>query len=198
MSAVVLSIVGQVLLLAVLLALLVGNFVRDKVKFKLVLAGLLLLGMLIPLYGLSIAQWLRSAVGDLSVLTMVILLNILSKRLFDFNLLKPVSRQYLLWGIVITGTLFYPFALGVGSVDPYHYGFAPVGLSVLLTLLSIVSWIAGKRDLAVVVLLPLLSFNLQMLESGNLWDYVIDPVLFMYALVQSVNYFWKNRLIKGA
>ncbi len=189
-------VVGQVLLLAVLLILLVSNFVRDTLKLKLVVAVLLVLCMLLPLYGLTVAQWLRSVVGDLSVLMLGILLHILLKRLFDFSMLNPASRQYLLRGVVIVGVLFYPFALGLGPVDPYHFGYAPAVMGVSLVLMSMGCWFTRKRDLAVVLLLPLLAFNLQLLESGNLWDYVLDPVLFVYALVQSVSYWWSNRLIK--
>lgn len=186
-------VLGQVLLLAVLLTLLVGKFVRDSLRHKLVVAVLLVLCMLLPIYGLTVAQWLRSVVGDLSVLMLVLLVNILVKRLFDFNVLNPASRQYLLRGVVIVGVLFYPFALGVGPIDPYHFGYAPAVMGASLVLVSLVCWFTGKRDLAVVLLLPLLAFNLQLLESSNLWDYVLDPVLFTYALVQSVIYLWKNR-----
>lgn len=185
---------GQALLLTVLFTLLVGSFVRDTFRHKLVVVVLLAVCMLVPLHGLTVAQWLRSVVGDLSIIALVIFTNILIKRLFDIRILSPLSRQYLLRGVALVGVLLYPFALGFGSVDPYHFGYAPSWMSVLLILASIACWVTGMRDLAVVLLLPLLAFNLQILESVNLWDYVLDPVLFMYALAQSVTFLLTDRL----
>jgi len=192
------SLAGQLLLAGVLITLLLGKFVQAPEKLRAGVAVLLVVLMLIPVNGLSVAQWLRSVTGDLSVLMLVVLSNILVQRLFAFKLLDDSSRLLLLLGIILAGTLLYPFALGLGAVDSYHFGYAPVAMSVMLALLSIVCWYAGKRDLAVVLLLPLLAFNLQLLETSNLWDYVLDPVLFVYALIQTVSYWWKNRLIKGA
>lgn len=191
-----LYVLSQLLLLAVLCTVLMGKFVKESARLRIIIVVLLVSGYFIPVNGLTIVQWLRSVVGDLSVLMLVMLINILVKRLFNFNLLNPASRQYLLWSIVIVGILFYPFALGLGFVDPYHFGYAPAVMGVSLMLMSMVCWFTGKRDLAVVLLLPLLAFNLQLLESSNLWDYVLDPILFAYALVQSVTYWWSNRLIQ--
>jgi hypothetical protein len=63
----------------------------------------------------------------------------------------------------------------------------------MLALVSAVSWLKGLRDLAVILLLPLLAFNLHLLESANLWDYLLDPVLMIYAVVQSAAYIWNSR-----
>jgi len=180
------SILGQVLILAVLQSILPGNFMRAARMRKLLVAALLGLSLLVPVGGLSVAQWLRSVFGDTSILTLVVLLNILAQRLFDFNLLHPDSRRYLLQGIAVSGVVFYPLALGLGSVDPYYFGYSPLWMSMFIAIASIVNWFRGQRDLAVALLVPLLAFNLQLLESTNLWDYLLDPIVLVYALVQSV------------
>ncbi len=177
--------VGQLLLLSVLLTLLTGLFVKDTRLHKAVVIVLLILCLFIPVFGLSIGQWLRSVFGDLSVLTLIIFANILAQRLFNFKLLSPLSRQALLLGIVLLSVVFYPMALGLSAVDPYHFGYAPVGMSILLFSASIYAWFKGQRDLAIVLLMPLFAFNLRLLESANLWDYLLDPVLFGYAALQS-------------
>jgi hypothetical protein len=140
--------------------------------------------MTVSVYGLSLAQWLRSVVGDLSVCNMLIILNILTVRLARFALFREQSRLYLLIGVALLGVAFYPFALGVSGFDPYRLGYAPLLLSFTLCALSIISWLGGHRALATIILLPLLAFNLQLLESSNLWDYLLDPILVIYALVQ--------------
>lgn len=182
----VLPYVGQVLLLALLLTVMLGRFVTDfRMRLGLV-AVLLVLGLFLPVSGLTIAQWLRSVVGDLSVLTLVILSNILAQRLFGFNLVQTNSKKLLLLSVVAVGVVFYPLALGVSAFDPYHLGYAPVLMSALLCLASIIAWLSAKRDLAIILLLPLIACNLHLLESSNLWDYLLDPILFIYAFVQSM------------
>lgn len=188
---------GQALLLAVLLAMLAEYFVKNARMLKPLVAALLLC-LFVPVSGLSAAQWLRSVVGDSSILTWVILSNILAQRLFGFTLLGSQTRKHLLLGVTLAGTVFYPLALGLGSVDPYHLGYSPLSMVVLIALASIFTWFRGQRDLAVVLLLPLLAFNLQVLESANLWDYLLDPVLLIYALIQSATNLTGYRLKKNA
>jgi hypothetical protein len=181
-----LYVVSQLLLLAVLSTLLMGRFVKETGKLRIVVVVIIVLDFFIPLNGLSIAQWLRTLLGDLSVLTLLLLSNILAQRLFNISLLNPQSRKILLWGIAGLGTLFYPLALGFGPFDPYQSGYAPVWMAAVLALISLLCWFGGRRELAVIVIVPLLAFNLNLLESTNLWDYLLDPVLWMYAVVQSV------------
>ncbi|HQS59519.1 MAG: hypothetical protein B7Y56_10325 [Gallionellales bacterium 35-53-114] len=182
----VLPVLGQVLLMSVLLAMLAGKYVQDIRKRWLMVAILLVMGFSIPLNGLSTAQWLRTLLGDLSVITLVIFANIVAQRLFGLDLLHPVARSNLLRGIVLAGVLLYPLALGLGSIDSYATGFAPLWMVLLLCATSVMVWFRGQRDLAIVLLLPVAAFNLRLLESANLWDYLLDPVLFFYALVQLV------------
>lgn len=183
----ILPYVGQVLLLAVLLTVMLGRFAKDSRQRMGIVAVLLALGLFLPVYGLSIAQWLRSVVGDLSVLTLVIFLNILAQRLFNHKLLAPAARNGLLLGVALVGVVFYPLALGVSVFDPYQLGYSPLLMSVLLCLASIVAWMKSKRDLAIILLLPLIAYNFHLLESANLWDYLVDPVLLIYALVQCLS-----------
>lgn len=187
---------GQVLLVAVPLTLLVSRFVQDMRKRRIAVFVVLVLCMLVPVNGLTVAQWLRSVMGDLSVITFVILLNILLSRLIFINIINKLDFNVLLSDIVLVGVVFYPLALGLGTLDPYRFGYAPVGMSVLLALLSAASWLRGLRGLAVVLVLPLLAFNLHLLESANLWDYLLDPVLMIYAVVQSAAYIRSSRFFK--
>lgn len=177
---------SQLLLLAVLLAVLFGRFVQEKKQRQALLASVLLLGFFIPLAGSTVTQWLRSIVGDMSVLTLVLLLDILARRWWNHALLAPATRTSLLLGAGLVGLVFYPLALGVGSFDPYRLGFAPLLPASVLIVLSIIAWQRRARGLAVILLLPLLAYNLHLLEADNLWNYLLDPVLVIYALVQQV------------
>lgn len=175
---------SHILLLAVLLTLLLGVFIKDKRKRLLVLVVLLLAGFTLPVFGLTVAQWLRSVAGDFSFYMLLIILNIIAFRLFQYNLLDVQTRRKLLLGVAWAGIIFYPLALGVGEFDPYRLGYSPLVLATLIVLLSIYCWFTSQRKLAVVLLLPLLAYNFQLLESTNLWDYLLDPVLVIYAFTQ--------------
>ena len=175
---------GQLLLMAVLFTQLTERLVKQSGSRLWLLAILLVLGFAVPLAGSSFAQWLRSVLGDLSVLTMLLFADILARRLWGLALFSITARHALLLVVAVVGMVFYPMAMGVGSIDPYRLGFAPVGLSVALCVVSVITWLRFSRGLAVALLLPLLAYNLHLLESDNLWNYLIDPVLVIYAIVQ--------------
>lgn len=182
-----LSYLGQILLVAVLATVLTGSLIKDKRLRISGVSALLLLGLFFPISGLTFSQLLRSAVGDLSVLTLVIFTNILAQSLFNHNFLKSTSHNSLLLWVTLSGVAFYPLALGVSQFDPYRLGYAPVLMSVILCMISIYSWLGAKRDLAVIILIPLIAFNLHLLESDNLWDYLMDPILFIYAVIHQIS-----------
>lgn len=192
---------GQILLLAVLMTLMLGRYIKSSRQRLGVVAVFTALCFVIPLSGLSVGQWFRSVVGDLSVFTLLIFLNILVQRLFNGNLIMPASRRIFLSGIALVGLVFYPLALGVSSFDAYHFGYSPILMVIFLCLLSIVAWLRGNRDLAIILLLSLLAYNLQLLESVNLWDYVLDPILLVYAVVQCLpgfNFLSFNKTVKSS
>jgi len=189
------SYVGQVLLLAVLITVMAGRFVANPGLRIGVIAALLALCLFLPVAGLTVAQWVRSVLGDLSIFTMMVFLNILTHRLFNRNFINPDSRIKLLLGVVTVGVVFYPLALGVSSFDPYSLGYSPVIMAVLLCLASIITWLRAHRELAIILLLPLLAYNLHILESVNLWDYLLDPVLLVYAAVQCLTTY--NFIVSG-
>lgn len=176
---------SQLLLLAVLLAVLFGRCVKDQKLRMVLLIVVLVLGFSVPLAGSTPAQWLRSVLGDLSVFTLVLLADIATRHWWSHTLLAPATRKTLLLGASVIGVVFYLLALGVGPFDPYRLGFAPTLLVGLLCLASISAWLLRARGLAVILLLPLLAYNLHLLEADNLWNYLLDPVLVVYALVQT-------------
>jgi uncharacterized membrane protein HdeD (DUF308 family) len=70
-------------------------------------------------------------------------------------------------------------ALGLTAFDPYAYGY-PGRERLLVVALSMIALVAWYRGLLLVVLgiaLALAAFRLELLESRNLWDYLLDPWL---------------------
>ncbi len=182
------ALLEQGILWLVLITLLAGKRLDNLPQRKGVIGGLLVAVLVIPVNGLSLGAWLRSVIGDLSMMGMVVFADVASRRIFSFRLVCQDVRQWVLRGIVLTGLMFYPLALGMSALDPYQWGYAPVVMGVALAGSAFWAWLNGARGLALLLLLPVLAYHLQLLESRNLWDYLIDPVVFVYALVQAVVY----------
>jgi hypothetical protein len=75
-------------------------------------------------------------------------------------------------------------ALGWGDWDAYRLGWGSLSLWATLLALSLVFWIKGLRLLLLLVGLALLAWSAGLMESTNLWDYLIDPWLALAALFQ--------------
>jgi len=151
---------------------------------------LLLLFFLLTFFsidGNSINQYFRGIFNDLSISTLILVIYYL----FTYQN-PPVQTQTdsILRIIALSGLFFYPLALGLGSIDPYAWGYFNnihayiTSLLFLLTLLSLLTYAFYKKDLMTLICLlgASLAFQQNLLESRNLWDYLLDPVIFIFAL----------------
>ena len=150
---------------------------------QIVLMFLVLFVLLVPMRGpFPIAFYIRGFSSDLSITLVVLSLWGICHR---FGLIKPVERrefQVLMVAIAIGALILYPTALGLGNWDAYRLGWGPWGfLLVLLGLCSVSVWM-GLRLLPALVALALLAWSSDLMESGNLCDYLIDPWLSFFAL----------------
>ncbi|MDB5929543.1 MAG: hypothetical protein JWR60_1250 [Polaromonas sp.] len=89
--------------------------------------------------------------------------------------------------VAVAAVLLYPLALGWGDWDAYRLGWGSFGLWTGLLALALVAWVNGLRLLPWLVSLALLAWSMGLMESGNLWDYLIDPWLSIAALAQCLN-----------
>lgn len=146
--------------------------------------------VMLPFFGLSAAAWLRGMFGDLS-LTSVMLLSISVYRSVKIypaqgganpGWWNPRERFVLMAFLSVITLLLYPFALGIGMLDPYRSGFAGVAFIVMLALLALWALRRSLRLLPLALALAVLGWTLGWYESTNLWDYLIDVPLAIYAL----------------
>jgi hypothetical protein len=79
--------------------------------------------------------------------------------------------------------------LGAGAYDPYQLGYGSVRFVVVLMLLALAAWSRGQAMIALCIALATLGWASGWYESGNLWDYLIDPFVAIYALAAIMNYF---------
>ena len=124
---------------------------------------------------LPLAAYVRGVTGDLSIVTVLLLWSTL---LLGKNS-APIAFKF---AIAIVALVFYPMALGLGMLDPYVWGYGsnPFLIAVLLFALvcGLANWIKG----AWIISFAMIAWSTHWHESANLWDYLLDPFLAIWAI----------------
>ena len=151
-----------------------------------VLACFVLLWLPVGAAQLPLLAYIRGVSSDLSVTLVALSCLGLSHRLFRIPVIATQERMALNGIIAIAALFLYPLALGWGDWDAYRLGWGSWGLWATLLALSLVFWIKGLRLLPLLIALALLAWTVGLMESTNLWDYLIDPWLALSALFQCI------------
>jgi hypothetical protein len=144
--------------------------------------------MLVPLGTLPLAGYVRGAIGDLSLPTTVLAVRATLRPFTGWNAIEGRQARILQFSLALSGLLLYPLALGIGPVDPYRWGFGEPWLVGLVSALAFLSWLSGLELVALVLALALFAYGVGGLESTNLWDYLIDPLVWLWALSGVLGY----------
>jgi len=147
----------------------------------------------IPLWGLSFAGVVRGITGDLSISTLVLLALALLRKLSGCALMEEANRLLMLRAIAIAAVLFYPLALGFSAFDPYRMGYGNLWFMVILLGLAIWSVLRYSTFFALCIALAVAAWSAGWYESPNIWDYLLDPWLAIYAIVVQGKYWWALR-----
>ena len=138
---------------------------------------------LTPILEFSLSHYLRVLTGDLSitgfiVISLVTYQSIKSKEsnANHNTILKPALA------LSLVALLLYPTALGLTYFDLYAFGYYPIILGPIAAILFITAVWFGQTLPAILISAGFLGFAIGVLESDNLWDYLIDPVVTAYAL----------------
>lgn len=152
----------------------------------------------LPAVQLPLVLYSRAIFGDLSIVTLVLFCAHLVNHFFlvknnsgttpDEKVKGSSVRcfekeiRYLCAAIIPVAVILYPTALGWTYFDLYAQGYYPTLLSGL-----IICWwsycVWNKQFfLAVSLGFSLVAWAFDVLDSNNLWDYLIDPVLVVYAI----------------
>jgi hypothetical protein len=144
----------------------------------------LVLGFL-PLRGTDLSGFALALTGTLSVpLVILLLLELLAAcGLTQPHFPKHRRNANFFW--VICGILVYPSALGFVQADIYALGYLKL-MSWCVLALSGIAFICRQKNLAICLAAAVLVHQLNLLESPNLWDYLIDPWLCLAAVFQLV------------
>jgi hypothetical protein len=139
--------------------------------------------LFVPFGELSLAAYVRGVTGDLSISTLVLAGAACIAQLTGKQPIGQRDLRALLWLVASAAVFLYPFALGLTPFDPYALGYGSAGFVTALLLLTLTAWYARLNLIVLVVIAATLAYLGGAYESRNLWDYLIDPLVSMYALV---------------
>ena len=164
-----------------------------RMLFTLVLANIFfwpldLIGL--PLE-LPLGGYVRGITGDLSTVTTLILWT----GFFAFR--KQPAPIILKVFIVLVAAMFYPLSLGVGMVDPYSWGYAPSIFLVAIFAIALLAWVFGWYRGVWILGFAVGAWSCNWHESSNLWDYLLDPFLVLWASWGLVHFAYRGRRKKA-
>jgi hypothetical protein len=125
---------------------------------------------------LPLAAYVRGVVGDLSVMTTLLLWSIL----LPGNKSAPIGFKL---SIALIAFCFYPLALGLSMIDPYAWGYGSIAFLIAVLVFAVICALANWVKGVWIVGLAIIAWGLGWHESTNLWDYLLDPLLAIWAIV---------------
>jgi len=146
-----------------------------------IIASASILMVILPIAGLPLGRWLVSLYANPCIPLTVLLFSWVLKNAFQMNLLNMGAIQTAQVFSLLAGAALYPMALGVGAFDPYPAGWHFSWLFVILLGVTLVMLFLKNR-FSVVLMTTILAYDLHLLESSNLWDYLVDPILILVAI----------------
>lgn len=171
-------------LLIVTVILVTSKQLRLPIAVRAVLllpAGLL---VAMPINGLPVAGYLRALPGELSITTLILLFAASMSALLDRKIYKPKSLFLLMLLVLTVGLFLYPFSLGFTYFDPYALGYNSKILLAFFFAAALTAWYFNFYFLVIVIVLGVSAYLMGIYESRNIWDYLIDPLLTLFA------FFW--------
>lgn len=169
------------LALALLLFLLVAPYgtARHWQVLKLAVAAAL---TWLPVDGMPLAILVRSFTHDLSSSLLVLLAGFSLARLASVPIRANHLRDVLLVFAALALVL-YPASLGLSYLDPFRWGYEPTWLLAAMAVLTLFFLLRGNGLGAAMLLVATLMYALRGDGSGNYWNYLLDPLLALYAWV---------------
>ena len=135
---------------------------------------------------LPLVAYVRGITSDLSVTLVALACFAIGQCLFGLPALGKRNRLALCVAVVVAATVLYPTALGWGDWDAYRFGWGSFSMLGVLFAVVIIFLLTGLRLLPALVGLGLLGWATGLMESTNLWDYLIDPWLVVGATIQCI------------
>lgn len=143
---------------------------------RLLLAAVGAACLAVPAGGHFLHEWFRGFTGDLSVVTLLVLAAAACAAAWGKSFLSRRDLSGLAAAGALCGLALYTSAAGLVPWDLYRIGYRPFLLAIAVLAFSLWAWRRGRRGAALAGIVALAAFDLGVLESENLWDYLLDPV----------------------
>ncbi|MGO8755244.1 MAG: hypothetical protein ACLQHK_08440, partial [Gallionellaceae bacterium] len=130
---------------------------RIPQAYRIALASLVAGAALVPISGLSLAAYLRGAIGDLSITSQLLLLMAILRPMYVWPLSGELHAPSPSWGglgwgneggkytllflIALAALGLYPMALDIGSFDPYRLGYGYPWFLGSLLVISVLAYV---------------------------------------------------------
>ena len=141
---------------------------------------------------LPVLAYARGISSDLSITLVVLACLGLRQRLSGRCVVYSREHTVVLAVVAVAALFLYPLALGWGDWDAYRPGWGAPGMWAGLLFVSLLAWACGLRLLPTLVGLALLAWTAGMLESTNLWDYLMDPWLASFSVFYCIKLVFKE------
>ena len=139
-----------------------------------VMAGIALLVML-PLSDYPGWYKVRGIFGDSSITALLFYIALVMQQTFSWKFYRDKELVLLRRLVLVSALLLYPFALGLTQFDSYSLGYANPWMLAALLAITLFCWFRQYYFIATVIAVAVIASSLHLLESRNLWDYLIDP-----------------------
>ena len=133
-------------------------------------------------WNLPFVAYIRGVTGDLSITTMMLILFTWT----GISAFRIASGTPIL--IAAIAILFYPFALGSTMFDPYAWGYQSMIFVGAVLVIAAIYFFTRKSWETLIVSLAVIAWSIHWHESTNLWDYLLDPFLAIWAVVISIRW----------
>ena len=170
-----------------------ARIVALRVLVCFVLANLLfwpVFTLFLPLE-LPLAAYVRGFTGELSITSMLLLWT-------AYFSPKGIHVSSAMKGwIALIAIIFYPLALGLSMLDPYAWGYDSFTLLAAVMAAALAAWFVGSNRIAIILALAILAWAAGWHESTNLWDYILDPFLGLWAIASLIRSTWRARAARA-
>ena len=136
--------------------------------------------------GLPLLAYVRGVLSDFSVTSVFLSVFWIAQSLGVMTAAQRIEEHVTYVILVFGAALLYPTALGLGDWDAYRLGWGTPGLLISLILLALSTFLMGWRRLPLLISAAVMAWSVGLLESGNLWDYLMDPWLACVAIAVSL------------
>lgn len=141
---------------------------------------------ILPLYDLVVMAYVRAVLGNLSITSMLMLCLMIAAAYTGNHYVSANSKSSLYRCILVAALVVYPTGLGLSLLDGYALGYGNPVLFVFLA--GCVVYYLWRHALLVplAILLAISAYLLGIMESSNLWDYLLDPWITFVAIASGI------------